>query len=106
MKARGMYRLLPLLALALAPMASAQVGLTLSPSASPISAGQLPELTLTVRNQGKTPLTVGNVLKGGRMPCPTFKVFNWAGGAPLTSPATDCIVGQRVTVEAGKKAVY
>lgn len=101
-------RLLSLLALVLTPVASAQVAVTLRPPTTPIFAGQYPDLTLTVRNGGKTPVTVGNVLKDGRMPCPTFKVFDRAGGPPLTfpGPLIDCLVGERVTLAAGQKAVY
>lgn len=103
-----MRRVLTALALSLAPVASAQVEVSLNMPTAPILAGQLPDLTLTVRNTGKAPVTVGNVLKDGRIPCPTFKVFDRAGGAPLTfpGPLTDCIVGERVTLAGGQKAIY
>lgn len=98
-------RLLPL-ALALTPTASAQAALKLSPPTTPLYAGQPADLTLTVRNTGKTPVTLGNVLEDGSIPCPPFKVFDKSNGAALPLPALDCIVGERVTLAGGQKGVY
>ncbi|GAA5500683.1 hypothetical protein Dxin01_00407 [Deinococcus xinjiangensis] len=110
-----MRRLL-LLALACAGLAQAQVQLTLTPAHTPIYAGQYPDLTLKVSNVGREPVTIDNVLldrnylgrRADFIPCPTFKVFNKAGGAPLMTSyiAVDCIQGKRIQITSGQKGVY
>lgn len=106
---RPLACLLPLL---LFPAASAQVNVRLGADPSvyrPFTldalAGQPVRLPVVVANYTRKPLTVGNVLPDGSIPCPMFKVFDKAGGAPqVFNPAlANCLVGKSVTLAPGQK---
>lgn len=88
--------------------AAAQVSLELRPPTEQVMSGQHIDLKLVVQNAMQKPLTIGNVMKGGWIPCPTFKVFDKAGGAPQKTnyAAVDCVQGEAVQLSSGQKGVY
>lgn len=110
-----MLRIAAALLLVLFPAASAQVKVRLGPDPAvsrPVQNDALAEqpvrLPVTVVNATTRPLTVGNVLPDGSVPCPAFKVFDKAGGAPMmVNPAVmDCVVGKAVTLKPGQRRVF
>ncbi|MFC3860910.1 hypothetical protein ACFOPQ_09060 [Deinococcus antarcticus] len=111
-----MRRLLAcLLPFLLSPAASAQVKVRLGadptvyrPFTLDALAGQNVRLPVVVANYTKKPLAVGNVLPDGGIPCPMFKVFDKAGGAPqIFNPAlANCIRGESFTLAPGQKKTF
>lgn len=108
-------RRLVLCLLVLSSVASAQVKVRLGadpnfyrPPTLDALAGQPVRLPVLVANYSSKPLTVGNVLPDGNLPCPMFKVYDKAGGAPrvFDTAATDCVVGQAVTLAPGQKRTF
>ncbi|MDO4244514.1 MAG: hypothetical protein Q4C89_00630 [Deinococcus sp.] len=96
-------RSLWLLPLLLASTASAEVSLELQQL--DVLATQQAKLRLIVYSPNTVTL---NGFRGDTVPCPIFKVYDKAGGPPLTQRylAADCDTGEKVTFRAGKSRVF
>lgn len=73
----------------------------------PALAGQPVKLRLLIYHWGKDAQVIGG-LRRDYVPCPLFKVFDKAGGAPLIERylAADCDTGEDVTFKTGERRVY
>lgn len=73
----------------------------------PALAGQPVKLRLLISNSGKGEAVIGG-LRGDTVPCPLFKVYDKAGGPPLTEryATSDCVTGENVTFQSGERRLY
>lgn len=74
---------------------------------TPVLAEQPITLQLTIAQRGNTGTVIGGLL-GNTVPCPLFKVYDRAGGPPLTERylTSNCLPGKNVTFSPGQRRVY
>ena len=73
----------------------------------PALAGQPVKLRLLIINSSKGQAMIGGLL-GDIVPCPLFKVYDRAGGPPLTEryATSDCVTGENVAFRSGEYRHY
>ena len=96
-----MRPLLPLLCLALLPMASAQVSASLRQTATQ----PFPELKLNLKNVGKIPARLPNWSASGPN-CYRFNIISKTTGKEIPQPVSDCAVSNSLTLAPGQSVNY
>ena len=74
---------------------------------APALAGQPVKLRLLIANSGQGEAVIGG-LRNNTVPCPDVKVYDKAGGPPLTEryDTADCDTGENVTFTSGQRRIY